>query len=141
MCMAVSTNGGGSLATTGPVDACKTPTPGGPVPMPYPNLAQLTQAKGGTCSSKVKVDAKKPIDVSSEISMSSGDEPGSAGGGVVSNKFKGPCDFKSGSSKVKVEGKKLVHLSAQSGHNGGGNDNVPVGVQVAPSQSKVTCMP
>lgn len=139
--MQACTNGGGSIATTGPVDTCKTPSPGGPVPLPYPNLAQLSQAKGSSCSSKVKIDGKKPIDVSSEVSMSSGDEAGSAGGGVVSNKFKGACDFKSGSSKVKVEGKKLVHLSASSGHNGGGNDNVPAGVVVAPSQSKVKCMP
>lgn len=141
MIFPASTNGGGSIATTGPVDMCKTPTPGGPVPMPYPNLAQLTQAKGSSCSSKVKIDGKKPIDVSSEVSMSSGDEPGTAGGGVVSNKFKGACDFKSGSAKVKVEGKKIVHLTSQSGHNGGGNDNVPAGVQVAPSQQKVKVMP
>jgi uncharacterized Zn-binding protein involved in type VI secretion len=134
------TNGGGSIATTGPVDACKTPSPAGPVPVPYPNLAQLTQANGSTCSSKVKIDGKKPIDVSSEVSMSSGDEAGTAGG-IVSSRFKGKCDFKSGSSRVKIEGKKLVYLGATSGHNGGGNDNVPVGAVVAPSQSKVKCMP
>lgn len=136
-----SSNGGGSIATTGPVDVCKTPSPGGPVPMPYPNLAQLTQANGSTCSSKVRISNKKSITVMSELSGSSGDEPGSAGGGVVSGNTKGACDFKSGSSKVKVEGKKLVHLNAQTGHNGGGNDNVPAGLQVAPSQNKVTCMP
>lgn len=139
--MPACTNGGGSIATTGPVDACKTPTPGGPVPMPYPNLAQLTQAKGGTCSSKVKIGGKKAVHKASEVSMSSGDEPGTAGGGIVSSKFKGACDFKKGSGRVKVEGKALLHLSGQSGHNGGGNDNVPMGVVVTPSQTKVKCMP
>ncbi len=139
--MPAATNGGGQIMTTGPVDACKTPTPGGPVPLPYPNIAMLTQAKGSSCSSKVKFVGKKPIDITSEVSMSSGDEPGSAGGGVVSNKFKGGCDFKKGSSRVKIEGKKLIHVTAMSGHNGGGNDNVPAGVVSAPSQTKVTCMP
>lgn len=108
--------------------------------MPYPNIAMLTQASGGTCSSKVKIMGKKTVVKGSEITMSSGDEAGTVGG-VVSNRFKGPALFKKGSSKVKVEGKELCHLTSMDGHNGASNANVPPGVQVAPSQTKVIIMP
>ena len=120
-------------------DVCKTPTPAGPVPIPYPNIAMLAQGKGGTFSSKVKVENQKVATVKSEIAMSSGDEPGTVGG-VVSNRFKGPAKFKMGSSKVLVEGAKVVHLTSMIVQNGVSNANHPAGVQVAPSQSKVTVM-
>lgn len=134
-----TTKAGGQMVTTGPVDACKTPTPGGPVPMPYPNIAMGTQFSSGTLSSKVKIVNKATALENSEVSMSSGDEPGTVGG-VMSNKFKGPLKMKSGSSKVKAEGKKVAHLTSMTGHNGN-NANVPVGAQVAPSQAKVIVMP
>lgn len=137
--MGASTNGGGSCAVPGPVDACKTPSPAGPVPIPYPNLAQLSQAKGGTCSSKVLISNKRTVVHTTEISMSSGDEAGTVGG-VVSSKFKGPCKFKKGSSKVLAEGKKVVYVTCMIGHNGS-NANMPAGTQVAPSQNKVTVQP
>ncbi len=73
--------------------------------------------------------------------MSSGDEAGSAGGGVMSSKFKGPAQFKVGSSKVIVEGKGIAYLTVTVGQNGVPNHNMPAGVQVAPSQTKVTVMP
>jgi hypothetical protein len=134
-----STNGGGTCATSGPIDACKTPTPGGPVPMPYPNIAQNSQVQGSSASKKVKIVNKKCVMVGTKISMSSGDEAGSAGGGVVSNKIKGKCTFKMGSSKVKVEGKKLCHLGSMTGMNGTPDNTV--GAQVAPSQTKVLVGP
>ena len=126
--------------TPGPTDACKTPTPGGPVPMPYPNIAMCTQADGGSCSDKVKIDGKKTIVKGSKISMSSGDEPGSAGGGVMSNKIKGECEFKMGSSSVKAEGKEICYVGVMTAHNGA-QANMPAGAQIAPSQSKVLVMP
>lgn len=134
-----SSKGGGQMVTTGPVDACKTPSPGGPVPLPYPNIAMGTQYSSGTLSSKVKIVNKETALENSEVSMSSGDEPGTVGG-IMSNKFKGPLQMKSGSSKVKAEGKKIAHLTSMTGHNGS-NANVPVGAQVAPSQVKVIVMP
>ncbi|MFQ5757342.1 MAG: DUF4150 domain-containing protein, partial [Acidiferrobacterales bacterium] len=102
-----STNGGGQCA--GFPDVCKTPSPAGPVPIPYPNVAMLTQSKGRSCSRRVKILNKKTATVKTEISMSSGDEAGTAGGGVVSNKIKGPARFKKGSSKVKAEGRPIAH--------------------------------
>jgi hypothetical protein len=136
--MPAATNGGGQIATTGPSDVCKVPgSP--PVPTPFPNLGSLTQTKGSTCSSKVKMINKKPLDATSELSMSSGDEAGTVGG-VKSGKFKGPCRMKSGSSKVRVEGKKLAHQNSDTGHNGS-SANVPVGKLVTPGQTKIKVQP
>ncbi len=135
-----STNGGGQCFAF--PDVCKTPAPPAPfVPIPYPNIAMGTQASGGSCSSKVKIMGKKAVVKGTEITMSSGDEGGTAGGGMISSKFKGPAQYKKGSSKVKVEGKELCHLTSMVGQNGGSNANIPPGVQVAPSQTKVIVMP
>jgi len=121
-------------------DVCKTPAPPAPpVPIPYPNIAQLAQCDGGTCSSKVKFDGKEAATKDTEITMSSGDEPGSIGG-VISNTFKGPAKCKKGSSRVKIEGKEAAYHTCMWGQNGS-NANCPAGVQVAPSQTKVTVMP
>jgi len=138
--MPASTKAGGQFMTPGPTDACKTPTPGGPVPMPYPNIAMLTQANAGTCSSKVKICNQKVATKDTEITMSSGDEAGTAGGGVVSNRFKGPAKITKGSSKVKIEGKPCAHLTVMAGMNGS-NANMPAGTQIAPTQTKVKVMP
>ena len=60
-------------------DTCQTPSPAGPVPIPYPNVAMSSDTASG--SSQVKCDGN-PICLSdSNFSMSTGDEAGSAGGG------------------------------------------------------------
>jgi hypothetical protein len=110
------------------------------VPIPYPNIAMLVQASGGTLAQKVKIGNMKAATTKTEIMMSSGDEPGAAGG-VVSSRFKGPAKFKKGSSKVKVEGSPLVHVTSMIGQNGVSNHNMPAGVQVAPSQVQVLTAP
>ncbi len=66
-------------------DVCKTPTPGGPVPIPYPNIAMSSDTAKGTKS--VKVDGNPVCVKDSNFKMSTGDEAGSAGGGVVSGKI------------------------------------------------------
>jgi uncharacterized Zn-binding protein involved in type VI secretion len=133
-----STNGDGQCFAF--PDTCKTPTPGGPVPIPYPNIAMLTQGDGGTFSSKVKIGGKKAATKISEITVSSGDEAGSVGG-VVSNKFKGSAKFKQGSSKVKIEGNEAAYHGAMIGQNDASNSNMPAGHQVSPSQVMVTVAP
>lgn len=121
-------------------DVCKTPTPGGPVPIPYPNIAMLQQAKSPTLSQSVKIVGFNAATVATEIAMSSGDEAGSIGG-VVSNTVKGPCKFKMGSNTVKIEGQGAVYLGSLIGHNNASNPNVPPGTQISPSQSTVTVGP
>lgn len=84
-------------------DTCKTPSPGGPVPIPYPNIAQSSDTASGT--KKVKCDGESVCVSDSNFSTSSGDEAGTAGGGVVSNKTKGKAEFVNYSFDVKFEGK------------------------------------
>ena len=117
-------------------DTCKTPSPGGPVPIPYPNVGMLTQANPGTLSKKVKIQNQAIALKNTMISMTSGDEAGSAGGGVVSSMIKGPAQFKKGSTKVKSEGQPVVFHTCPIGQNGT-NANMPMGTQTVPSQSKV----
>ena len=53
-------------------DFCKTPTPGGPAPMPYPNVAMSSTTSAA--STTVKMDGKKIMLKDSEFSTSTGDE-------------------------------------------------------------------
>lgn len=92
------------IATAFP-DACKTPTPGGPIPIPYPNVSQSSDTSKG--SKKVKMDGNPIMLKDSEFSTSTGDEAGSAGGNVVTSKQKGPAAFLMYSFDVKVEGKNV----------------------------------
>ena len=86
-------------------DVCKTPSPAGPIPIPYPNVSQSSNTSKG--SKKVKMDGNPIMLKDSEFSMSTGDEAGSAGGNVVTNKIKGPAQFIMYSFDVKVEGKNV----------------------------------
>ena len=69
--------GSNGIASAFP-DVCKTPTPGGPVPIPYPNISQSSDTSKG--SSTVKMDGNPIMLKDSEFKMSSGDEAGSADG-------------------------------------------------------------
>jgi hypothetical protein len=89
-------------------DVCKTPTPGGPIPIPYPNVAMSSDLADGT--SKVKFDGKMVAHKKANIKMSTGDEAGSAQG-VVSNKIKGKATFVNYSFDVKVEGQNVCRLA------------------------------
>jgi len=137
MIFAASTKMGGM--TMAFPDVCKTPTPAGPVPIPYPNIAQLTMANPGTCSTKVTIMNQPVVHQQTEIMLSSGDEAGTAGG-VISGMNMGPAKPKLGSMKVQVEGQKLVYQTCMFGQNGS-NANMPAGVQAAPSQTMVTISP
>jgi hypothetical protein len=90
------------------LDVCKTPTPGGPVPTPYPNIAMSSQTADG--STTVSCDGNPIMLKDSNFSMSSGDEPGSIGG-VKSNVIKGQADPTNYSFDVKVEGKNVFRRS------------------------------
>ncbi len=131
-----STKGGGNCL--GVPDVCLTPAPPAPpVPTPYPNSGMVNQAK--KTSKKVKFSGKQAVTVKSEISRSMGDEAG-VNKGVMSGMNMGKITFKKGSSKVKAQGKKCVHLTSITGHNGS-NANMPAGAQIAPSQTKVKVAP
>ena len=88
-------------------DVCKTPSPGGPVPIPYPNIAfSKNTAKG---SKMVSMDGNPIMLKGSNFSTSTGDEAGVLKG-IVSSKVKGKAEFVNYSFDVKVEGKNVPRL-------------------------------
>jgi hypothetical protein len=85
-------------------DVCLTPSPpGSPIPIPYPNIAQLDQASpvsdAGGKELLVGPSGDHVLLKDSSISSSSGDEAGSAGG-VTSGTTKGECKLVQGSGSV-----------------------------------------
>ncbi|WP_163866059.1 DUF4150 domain-containing protein [Myxococcus eversor] len=107
--------GDGNTHTSAAPDVCKVPTPGGPVPTPFVNSAQDSMLTKGSTS--VTIEGNPVALTSSELSTSTGDEPGTAGG-LISSKFKGKMAWGSGSVDVKVEGKGVVRYLDVTLHNG-----------------------
>ena len=95
-------------------DVCKTPTPGGPVPIPYPNIGKSSDTSGGP--KKVKVDGQMPMAKGAKYSMTTGDEAGSVGG-VISSTIKGEAEYMLYSFDVKMEGKNACRLGDPLFHN------------------------
>ncbi|MBZ4417961.1 DUF4150 domain-containing protein [Myxococcus sp. RHSTA-1-4] len=123
-------------------DVCKTPSPAGPVPVPYPNVAKSSDAAG--TAKTVEVEGNPLCVKDSTFSTSTGNEAGTAGGGVFSGKTKGKAEFATYSFDVKVEGKGVARALDLMTHN---NKNTPpfplvqpplVAVGVPPD--KVTCL-
>lgn len=86
-------------------DVCKTPTPAGPLPIPYPNIAMNMMAVPPVI--KVLIANSPAINKGSKIAMSDGDTTGTAGG-LISGSFMGKCEFMTCSFKVKVGGKPAI---------------------------------
>jgi hypothetical protein len=90
-------------------DVCKTPTPGGPVPIPYPNISQSAMLDKGTTT--VKADGGMMIAIKgSEFSLSNGDNAGVAGG-VKSSTFMKESTWILYSFDVKMDGKNACRLT------------------------------
>jgi len=103
-------------------DVCNTPTPAGPVPIPYPNIALNAQAVG--FSTVVKVSMMNALNLGSKIPMTSGDEAGSAG------PIKGAGAYTMGNPLVKIDKMPAINLtSLATGNNG----NAAVGAAIVPS--------
>lgn len=100
---------GGFSQSTLP-DVCKTPSPAGPVPVPYPVIISTSGdlVKG---SKTVKADGGNMIAIKgSELSRCSGDEAGTAGGVKSSTNMK-EASWLLYSFDVKIEGKNACRLS------------------------------
>lgn len=108
---------------TGFPDVCKTPSPGGPIPVPYPNIARSADLDKGT--KKVKCDGNPVAVKGSVFKKSQGDEAGTAGGGVVSSTTRGKAEFMSYSFDVKFEGKNVCRLGDIMVLNKGSAPNTP----------------
>lgn len=96
-------------------DVCKTPSPAGPVPIPYPNIAMSSDLAKGTTT--VKADGGNMCaNYGSEFSKSTGDEPGTVGG-VASSTFIKEATWITFSFDVKFEGKAACRLTDKMFHN------------------------
>jgi Domain of unknown function (DUF4150) len=90
-------------------DVCKTPSPAGPVPIPYPNISQSATLDKGTTT--VKADGGMMIATKgSEFSLSNGDNAGVAGG-VTSSTFMKESTWILYSFDVKMDGSNACRLT------------------------------
>ncbi len=122
-------------------DVCKTPGPTGPLPLPYPNIAQSSDTGDGT--KKVKCDGEPICHKGSNFKTSVGDEAGTAGGGVASNKTKGKAEFINFSFDVKAEGNNVARALDMMLHNDKNTPPFPViqpPVVVISMPEKIKCL-
>ena len=91
-------------------DVCKTPAPPAPpVPIPYPNVADLSQATGVADQLLLGPNGDPALLLDSEVATSTGDEAGSAGG-VTSGSIKGKCVITRASGSVLYGGKGVARF-------------------------------
>jgi hypothetical protein len=111
-------------------DVCLTPSPAGPVPIPYPNIAMGPTA----IPSQVKcLILGAPIhNLSTTILMTNGDNAGVALG-VASGTVMGPSRHLTGAFTCIVVGAPVSRLTSTSLQN---STNIP-GTRIVPSQTKV----
>jgi hypothetical protein len=130
---------GSSGTTIAFPDVCKTPSPAGPVPIPYPNIAK--SGDSSKTAKKVNCDGNAVCVSDSNFMMSSGDEAGAAMG-VASNKIKGKAEFVNYSFDVKVEGKGVPRAFDLMLHNDKNTPPFPLlqGPIVAMGQGEPVCL-
>lgn len=117
-------------------DVCLTPTPAGPVPIPYPNMAMLPMALPPTTSLKHLISMLPAHNMGTTVPMSNGDNAGVAGG-VASGIMMGPARNTMGSMKVFTGGLPATKWLSPTLQN---MTNCPGGMTLAPSQCKVMIM-
>jgi hypothetical protein len=109
----IAHKGSGGMSIVFP-DVCQISTPAGPVPVPFPNIAQASDTSDGPES--VTCDGKMPMVEGATYSKSSGDEPGSLGG-IISGVNRDVAEFMLYSFDVKFEGKGVCRLGDMLFHN------------------------
>ena len=111
-------------------DVCLTPTPAGPIPIPYPNLAHSPTATATV--NHILIACAPAHNLGTVIPMTCGDEPGVANG-VASGAVMGSSRHITGASTVLFGGMPASRLTSVSSQNSGNC----VGARVVPSQTKV----
>ena len=118
-----SAKGGGLNVTAGPLDTCKTPSPGGPIPIPYANMVDgLAQSgdEAGRRTQKKMIDnaAQKGVGFKSATAVAIASQGDSAGvqGGIRSS--------------TNMPATRMLHVTGQGASNA-------VGATLTPSQTKV----
>lgn len=108
-------------------DVCKTPSPAGPVPIPYPNIAQSITLSDGTTT--VKGDKMMGANKGSKFALSNGDNAGVAGG-VKSSTFMKEATWILYSFDVKLQNKNAARLSDKMFHNSENAANLAGEIQI-----------
>lgn len=111
----------GTVVCTAP-DVCKTPSPAGPIPIPYMVVSMLTFAV--RAAKKTQLTGKPVFTMNSRLSRCIGDEPGVAGG-VVSNVNMGFCRPISFNPTILVEGQPVIESTHVFGMNCAGPEGIP----------------
>lgn len=88
-------------------DVCLTPTPVGPVPVPYPNTAEMPMAEPG--ASRVYFVGVNALNKACTVPLTEGDTTG-VDGGVASGTMMEQNKFVGSSEKVFIEGSPAVRL-------------------------------
>jgi hypothetical protein len=113
-------------------DVCKTPTPAGPVPIPYPNNSQPTVAVPACYT--ILMGGGPAHNMLSSPPISSGDNAGVAMG-VASGMVMGPTKHMMGSTVLLLKGMPATRMLDMTGHNGATPNGV--GATLVPGQTKV----
>ncbi|WP_296700117.1 DUF4150 domain-containing protein [Thiocapsa sp. UBA6158] len=111
-------------------DVCLTPSPVGPVPVPYPNIAMGPMAVPNVPN--ILFAATPAHNLGTTIPMTNGDNAGLATG-VASGTVMGPSRHLTGAFSVLIKGMPASRMTSMSLQN---NTNAP-GCRVVPSQTKV----
>jgi len=112
-------------------DVCKTPSPAGPVPIPYPNVGNSVMA-AKKVTKRVKNNKQQVMVKGASYALSNGDQAGVALG-VKSNKIMGEAVIKNQSYNVKMEKKGAGRLGDPHGANAqGANFNTVAPMEAQP---------
>ena len=115
-------------------DVCNTPTPVGPIPIPYPNIAM--SATTAPVAANVLVDCMPSVNQMSEGLVSLGDQAGLMGG-ILDADIGGGTEYIVGCFTILVDGVPAQRLTSVTGQNAiGALPNSP-GMTLAPSQVTV----
>ena len=119
-------------------DVCLTPAPPSPspIPIPYPNTAQKMMAIPPTASMKHLIMMMPAHNMGTTIPMTMGDNAG-VSMGVMSGTVMGPSRNTLSSMKVFMGGMPATRMLDMAMQN---STNVPAGLSLAPSQTKVMIM-
>jgi hypothetical protein len=118
-------------------DACKTPTPAGPIPIPYPNIAM--SATTAPVVPNVLIDCMPSINMASKGLISNGDQAGVVGG-LIDSMIMGQTNYNVGCFTIFFGGTPAQRLTSVTGQNSAGLVPNAVGLCSTPSQVTVTVL-
>lgn len=111
-------------------DVCLTPSPAGPVPIPYPNIAMGPTAVNAAYT--ILLNGGPAHNMKTNVPLTNGDNAGVATG-VASGMVMGPARHVTAAFTVLMGGAPVTRLSSMSIQN---STNCP-GARIAPAQTKV----